>query len=207
MLQRGHCVEIDRAAVTSVYANSGAQLMTDKVKEALNGVLFIDEAYTLSGSDPLAGTDRSGQEVIDTLLKLMEDHRERLVVIAAGYTNEMRRFVDSNPGLKSRFSRFIEFPSYDGDELFEIFKIMVRKGQYTLTEDAEREAKRYIRDLSNSGKKDPAFGNARAVRQFFEQILPLQAERIAFTPDFENMSNEELLTINEDDVREAVESI
>lgn len=204
LLKRGHCVEIDRASVTSIYANAGAQLITDKVKQALDGVLFIDEAYTLGGSDPLQGPDKSGQEVIDTLLKLMEDNRERLVVIAAGYTNEMRRFLDSNVGLKSRFSRVIEFASYDADELFEIFKLMVKKGHYFLTPDAEEEARKHISWMSKQAKNDD-FGNARAVRTFFEQILPLQAERIAFTPDYENMSDEELLTIEREDVINATE--
>ncbi len=198
LLRRGHCVEVDRAQLTSVYSNSGPALMTDKVKEALDGVLFIDEAYTLAGSDPLTSADRSGKEVIDTLLKLMEDHRERLVVIVAGYTNEMRRFIDSNTGLKSRFSRFIEFSSYDDEELFHIFNIMVKNGHYQLAEEAEDAARKHIRWMSQNA--DDQFGNARAVRSFFEAILPIQAERIAFTDQYETMTNEELLTINKEDV-------
>lgn len=205
LLRRGHCVEVDRAALTSVYANSGPQLMTEKVKEALDGVLFIDEAYTLAGSDPLSGPDPSGQEVIDTLLKLMEDHRERLVVIAAGYTNEMRRFIESNTGLKSRFSRTVEFSSYDAEELSAIFRLMVRKSHYLLTEEAEYEADKHIAWLSQQGKKDDTFGNARTIRGFFEQILPIQAERIAFTPNYESMTDDELLTIEGDDVVMAAE--
>lgn len=205
LLRRGHCIEVDRAALTSVYANSGAQLMTDKVKQALDGVLFIDEAYTLSGSDPLSGPDKSGQEVIDTLLKLMEDNRDRLVVIAAGYTDEMRRFIESNVGLKSRFSRTIEFESYDAEELFEIFKLMVRKGHYYLTPDAEEAARRHIQWMATQAR-DSDFGNARAVRGFFEQLLPLQAERIAFIPNYEQMSDEEILTIEQEDVIQATEA-
>ena len=204
LLRKGHCVEVDRAALTSVYANSGAQLMKDKVKQALDGVLFIDEAYTLSGSDPLSGPDKSGQEVIDTLLKLMEDNRERLVVIAAGYTDEMRRFIESNVGLKSRFSRTVEFESYDSEELFDIFKLMVRKGHYFLTEEAEEVCRKHIQWMAKQAR-DSDFGNARAIRGFFEQLLPLQAERIAFTPNYELMSNEELLTIELEDVVKATE--
>ncbi|GAA4875938.1 AAA family ATPase [Ferrimonas pelagia] len=204
LLQRGHCVEVDRAALTDVYVNSGAKLITDTVKQAKDGVLFIDEAYTLAGGDALSGPDSSGKEVIDTLLKLMEDNRERLVVIAAGYTNEMRRFVDSNPGLRSRFSRFIEFQSYGGDELFQIFLSMVKRGHYELTPDAEEVARKHIQWLGNQSN-DPEFGNARAIRQFFEKILPLQAERIAFTPNYESMTDRELLTIDYDDVALATE--
>ena len=207
MLSRGHCVEVDKAALTSVYANSGPQLITDKVKEALNGVLFIDEAYTLAGKDPLNGPDQSGGEVIDTLLKLMEDNRERLVVIVAGYTAEMRRFIESNVGLKSRFTRVIEFQSYTAEELFEIFQLMAAKEQYIFTPDADEEIRRYFQDVRGPKEKvDPDFGNARTARVFLERILPAQAERISMTEDYENLSNEELLTITVDDVLHVIES-
>ncbi|MBE4466328.1 AAA family ATPase [Vibrio parahaemolyticus] len=179
--------------------------MTDKFKEAIGGVLFIDEAYQLTGGNAFGDEDKAGKEAIDTLLKLMEDYRDRVVVIAAGYTNEMRRFVDSNVGLKSRFSRVIEFASYDADELFEIFKIMVKKGHYSLSIEAKEEAYKHIQWLSQHAD-DEDFGNARAVRAFFEQLLPLQAERIAMTPNFESMSNEELMTIEGEDVIQATEA-
>ncbi|OEU71024.1 MAG: hypothetical protein BA863_07710 [Desulfovibrio sp. S3730MH75] len=207
MLSRGHCVEVDKAALTSVYANSGPQLITDKVKEALNGVLFIDEAYTLAGKDVLSGPDHSGGEVIDTLLKLMEDNRERLVVIVAGYTAEMRRFIESNVGLKSRFTRLIEFKSYTAEELFEIFQLMAAKEQYIFTSDAEEEVRRYFQDIRGSStKSEPDFGNARTARVFLEKILPAQAERISGIDGYENLSDEELLTITVDDVLHIIES-
>jgi SpoVK/Ycf46/Vps4 family AAA+-type ATPase len=203
LLRRGHCVEVDRSQLVGGYQGHAAILTADKIKEALDGVLFIDEAYTLSGSDPVRGGDSYGREAIDTLLKAMEDNRERLVVIAAGYTNEMRRFVDSNPGLKSRFSRFIEFESYNADDLFEIFSRVVRDGHYRITPDAERVARKHIAEMRQ--RADGTFGNARAVRGFFERILPIQAERVAYLPNFESLSDEELLTIEAEDVQRAAE--
>jgi Cdc6-like AAA superfamily ATPase len=129
---------------------------------------------------------------------MMEDSRDRLVVIVAGYTSPMRRFLENNPGLKSRFTRELVFESYSHQELFEIFKYMVREGSYIMEPDAEHEAEKYIKELEPS-RED--FGNARAVRTFFERILPAQAERIAVIPGFESLSNEALLTITGDDIR------
>ena len=174
------------------------------VERALGGVLFIDEAYTLAGGGGATGkTDPFGQEAIDTLLKLMEDHRERLVCIFAGYTTEMRRFVEANPGLKSRISRTIEFPSYNGDELFAIFESLVEKNGFNMTEDAKHEARKVIDDLARNA--DENFGNAREVRQFFEALQPIQAERIAEhldeVDDIASITNEKLMGIEEDDIR------
>ena len=139
--------------------------------------MFIDEAYTLAGGGGATGnTDPYGQEAIDTLLKLMEDHRERLVCIFAGYTTEMRRFVEANPGLKSRISRTIEFPSYDGDELYRIFESLVEKNGFNMSEDAQDEARKVIDDLARNA--DENFGNAREVRNLFEAMLRNQAQRL-----------------------------
>lgn len=204
MLKRGHCVEVDRAGLVAPYLGQTAKNVTEQVEKALDGVLFIDEAYTLTnGAGTAQGSDQFGQEAIDTLLKLMEDHRENLVVIVAGYTDEMRTFVDSNPGLKSRFSRFIEFESYDADELMMIFKSNVAEGKYLLTPAAEREVQKHIVELRRGGGK--TFGNARAVRGFFESILPEQAMRIAFTENLEDAPEELLQTIEIDDVRAVTE--
>lgn len=200
LLKRGQCVEVDRAKLVAPYLGHTARNVTEMVEKALDGVLFIDEAYTLTNSaNQMQGPDQFGQEAVDTLLKLMEDHRERLVVIVAGYTDEMNDFVGSNPGLKSRFSRFIEFDSYLPDELMEIFKGIVTEGKYLLTPEAEREAQRHIASMRRTA--DKKFGNARAVRSFFEAILPAQAMRIAFVENLEEAPDTLLQTIELEDVR------
>lgn len=201
LLRKGHLVEADRSQMVGSHLGETAKIVTDKVKEALDGVLFIDEAYTLAGGGgATARTDPYGQEAIDTLLKLMEDNRDRLVVIFAGYTNEMRRFLEANPGLKSRISRQIEFPSYTEDELFGIFQVMVEQHHFNLTPDAEDEARKHISWMG--GAADENFGNAREIRQFFESLQPIQAERLA--DEFQNLDeipDEALLTLTDEDVR------
>lgn len=210
LLKRGHCVEIDRSAVTSSFVNSGPQLIRDKALEAVDGVLFIDEAYALTGTDAGDQADKSGTEVIDALIRIMEDYRDRLVVIFAGYEADMERFLrKANTGLSSRVSRKIRFESYNADQLFEIFKKIASKHHYTMDAQAEEAAWKHIRDLSQDGLNGPAevrekFGNAREIRNFFERILPIQAERIALTPNFEQMPNEELIAITVEDIEMAV---
>lgn len=204
LLRKDKLIEVDRSQLVGTHLGDTARIVQDKVKDALDGVLFIDEAYTLAGGGGATGkTDPYGQEAIDTLLKLMEDNRERLVCIFAGYTSEMRRFVEANPGLKSRISRTIEFPSYDGDELFAIFESLIAKNGFTLSEDAKEEAKKTIDDLARNS--DENFGNAREVRQFFEALQPIQAERIAESldglGDISELSNEELMRIESEDIR------
>ena len=201
LLRKGHCVEVDRSKLVAGYIGQTGKLVTEAVKDAQDGVLFIDEAYALAGgTGETASSDAFGDEAVQTLLKMMEDYRDRLVVIVAGYTSPMRRFMENNPGLKSRFTRELVFESYSHQELFEIFKYMVRDGNYTLEPDAEHEAEKYIKELEPA-RED--FGNARAVRTFFERILPAQAERIAMIPNFETLSNQVLLTITGDDIRSA----
>lgn len=204
LLRKDKLVEVDRSQLVGTHLGDTARIVQDKVKDALDGVLFIDEAYTLAGGGGATGkTDPYGQEAIDTLLKLMEDNRDRLVCIFAGYTSEMRRFVEANPGLKSRISRTIEFPSYDGDELLAIFESLISKNGFTLSEEAREEAKKTIDDLARNS--DENFGNAREVRQFFEALQPIQAERIAESlddlGDISELSNEELMRIDVDDIR------
>jgi len=202
LLHKGHLVEVARDQLVASHLGGTALQMKDKVKEALGGVLFIDEAYTLAGRD-IQSVDPFGQEAIDTLLKLMEDYRERLVVIAAGYSNEMRRFLESNPGLKSRFSRTIEFESYSPEELFDIFLSMVKTAHYYLTPDAEKKAQKHIQWMKKNA--DEHFGNARAMRSFFEHIIPIQSQRIAGLPNFEELPDEEFQTITEEDIDNATE--
>jgi replication-associated recombination protein RarA len=144
---------------------------------AKGGVLFIDEAYTLSKN----AENDYGQEAIDTLLKRMEDDRNRLVVIIAGYTNEIKNFVNSNPGLSSRFNRYIEFPDYTEDELAEIFKSLLSKYDYKMDYDAEVAMKKCIAAAVQN--KDSRFGNGRYVRNLFEKVIEKQANRLAALSD------------------------
>ena len=200
LLRQNKLVEVDRSGLVGTHLGDTAKIVTDRVKGALDGVLFIDEAYTLAGGGgPTGSADPYGQEAVDTLLKLMEDHRERLVVIFAGYQDPMRRFMDSNPGLRSRISKNILFPHYTEDELFEIFKLLVDASHLRLTSGAEHEARKVIAQMARDAGEN--FGNAREVRQFFEALQPIQAERIAEeTEDLDTLSDEELMTITEDDV-------
>lgn len=177
LVRRGHVVETDRAGLVAGYVGQTAGKTKDKVKEALDGVLFIDEAYTLNGS---GGTD-FGQEAIDTLLKEMEDKRERLAVIIAGYTDEIGGFIDSNPGLKSRFSRTIHFADYTPDEMMAIFSALA-KGQGYMLDEASRTALMVrLTEMYETRGKD--FGNGRSVRQLFEQVIERQAGRVVDDPD------------------------
>jgi SpoVK/Ycf46/Vps4 family AAA+-type ATPase len=145
------------------------------ISKALDGVLFIDEAYSLVPEGG-AGNDY-GQEAISTILKRMEDYRDRLVVIVAGYKDEMQRFIDSNPGLQSRFNRYIDFPDYSSGELTDIFKMYMKKNQYTLAPDAEE----YLKEQFEYAvaHKDRNFGNARFARNVFEKSIQQQANRLA----------------------------
>lgn len=172
LLEDGHVVEVQQSDLVAGYIGQTALRTKDKVKEAYGGVLFIDEAYTLVGD-----SERSfGQEAIDTLLKEMEDNRNRLAVIVAGYTNEMRSFIGANPGLASRFTRHIEFEDYSVAELAEIYEGMARQHSYRLTDDARVALKSVIERIF--AKRDANFGNARVMRTLFEATIEQQAIRI-----------------------------
>ena len=177
VLAKGHLVETSRADLVAGYMGQTAIKTNKVIDSALDGVLFIDEAYTLSKS---ADNDY-GQEAIDTLLKRMEDDRNRLVVIIAGYTNEIKKFVNSNPGLSSRFNRYIEFPDYSEDELAEIFKTLLSKYDYSMNYDAEVAMKKCIATAIQN--KDSRFGNGRYVRNLFEKVIEKQANRLASLTD------------------------
>jgi hypothetical protein len=173
LLSKGHLTEVDRAELVAGYVGQTA-IKTDKVVQgARGGVLFIDEAYSLAPED----SDQDfGREAIETLLKLMEDHREDLVVIAAGYRDRMEAFIESNPGLRSRFTRFIDFPDYSPDELTLIFERMTTDEGYTLGAGALESAKAILsREHAERGDN---FGNARLVRNLFEHSLTAQANRL-----------------------------
>ena len=153
---------------------------------------MIDEAYALNGRSE----NDFGQEAIDTILKAMEDHRDDLVVIVAGYTDLMDRFIHSNPGLESRFNRFLLFDDYTTDEMVEIFRMQCKKDCYQLTE----EARPLIRDYIAEESADDSFGNARGVRNLFEHVLVAQNNRLA---TMEKITREDLMTITADDVLRA----
>ena len=175
VLKKGHTVETDRAGLCGEYVGKTGPKTDTVISKALDGVLFIDEAYSLVPEGG-AGNDY-GQEAISTILKRMEDYRDRLVVIVAGYKDEMQRFIDSNPGLQSRFNRYIDFPDYSGTELVDIFKMYMKKNQYTLAPDAEEYLKEQFEYVV--AHKDRNFGNARFARNVFEKSIQQQANRLA----------------------------
>ncbi|MCX5400474.1 right-handed parallel beta-helix repeat-containing protein [Streptomyces sp. NBC_00102] len=174
VLPRGQLVEVSRADLVGRYVGHTAQLTREVFERAMGGVLFIDEAYTLT---PQGASSDFGQEAVDTLLKLMEDHRKDVVVIAAGYTREMRRFLDSNPGLSSRFTRFVEFEDYSTDELLTIAEQMAA----TLGYECPDQTRYALRDLIDALPRDRSFGNARTARQLLETMMTRQARRLSTT--------------------------
>ncbi len=171
-LSKGQLVEVDRSGLVAGFVGQTALRTQEKIQEAMGGVLFIDEAYTLAKE----GND-FGQEAIDTILKAMEDHRDDLVVIVAGYTDLMEKFINSNPGLKSRFNKYFEFPDYTADELFSIFELQCAKYDYCLDPEARSMVREKIDHME--AEKGENFANARDVRNLFEQIITRQATRIA----------------------------
>lgn len=191
VLKKGHLVECDRSDLVAEYTGQTAVKTNKKIDEALDGVLFIDEAYTLVQG----GDGDFGPEAISTLLKRMEDNRHRLIVILAGYTKEIKQFINSNPGLESRFNRYIHFADYTADELKQIFVHILNKEQYNITPDAFRKVKAILEE--KVANKDARFGNARYVRNLFEVIIQRWSDRVACS----NSSDpKELALITEEDI-------
>lgn len=190
VLSEGQLVEVDRSGLVAGYVGQTAIKTQEKINEAKGGILFIDEAYSLA-------KDRNdyGQEAIDTILKAMEDNRDNFIVIVAGYPDLMDNFINSNPGLKSRFNKYIEFPDYNVEELEEIFLSFCKKYEYNLTNAARSKIREYIIRMVDS--KDASFANARDIRNIFEKTISNQANRIMQ----ENIENTyEVMTITDTDI-------
>ena len=180
VLSKGHLVEVDRAGLVSGYIGQTAAKVMDVVQSALGGILFIDEAYTLTAGK---GEGDFGQEAVDTLLKAMEDNRDNLIVIVAGYTDLMEEFLNSNPGLRSRFNKFIKFENYNAGQLVEIMKNMAKKQDYLLSDEAEKKAAEYFED--RCANKPDNFANARDARNYLERAMARQAGRIVKEKDID----------------------
>nr|WP_199314310.1 AAA family ATPase [Leptolyngbya sp. FACHB-671] len=191
-LSKGHLVETDRSGMVAGYVGQTAKKVDEMVDSALDGVLFIDEAYALVPRE--AGRD-FGQEAIDVLLKRMEDYRDRLVVIVAGYTDEMEAFIESNPGLKSRFNRYFYFNDYTPEELLAIFERMAGKSHFKLTPEAREKLLKIFNQLYDN--RDKNFGNARMVRNLFEKSIEKQANRLAV---LSSLTDEVLTTLIPEDI-------
>jgi AAA+ superfamily predicted ATPase len=192
LLTGGQLVETDRSGLVAEYVGQTAIKTNKTVDSALNGILFIDEAYALGGETP----DQFGKEAVSTLIKRMEDDRAKLAVVLAGYIDEMKGFLDSNPGIKSRFNRYIEFADYSPAELLDIFKLQCKNLEYTLTADAEKKVIDII--ATAYAARDKSFGNGRYVRNIFEKTIEQQSNRIAAIAP---LTKEILATITPDDIR------
>jgi SpoVK/Ycf46/Vps4 family AAA+-type ATPase len=173
VLRKGHLVEVDRAGLVAGYAGQTAIKTLERCKEALDGILFIDEAYALAPGG--GGGGDFGKEAIDTLLKFMEDNRDRIIVIVAGYTNDMRRFIDTNPGLAGRFTKTVEFPPYSPKDLCEILKRMAARQQFALPEGFEAALTPWLAQRSRADD----WSNAREMRTLLEKAREAQAARVA----------------------------
>ena len=186
VLKKGHLIEVDRSELVAGYLGQTAIKTEEIINKALDGVLFIDEAYSLTSSS----SDSYGEEAINVLLKRMEDDRERLVVIVAGYTGEMHTFIDSNPGLQSRFNRYIEFQDYKFDELAKIFVSLANKNEYEIDDLAKEKLTSHFISITTNKVED--FGNGRYVRYLFEKVIQEHANHISKLP---NPTEKDLTTI------------
>jgi len=192
ILQKGHLIEVERADLVGEYIGHTAQKTRDQIKKALGGILFIDEAYSLARG----GEKDFGKEAIDTLVKAMEDYKDNLIVILAGYKDEMDWFLRTNPGLRSRFPIQIEFPDYTLEELLQIAIIMVEKRQYKFTKEAIEKLEKILLESKKSIYYDK-LGNARLVRNLIEKAIRKQALRLI---NQKNISKEDLIYIKPEDI-------
>ena len=194
VLSRGQLVEVDRSGLVAGFVGQTAIKTGEVVQKAIGGVLFIDEAYALASQD---NANDFGHEAVEVLLKGMEDHRDDLIVIVAGYTGPMERFIHSNPGLESRFNKYFHFDDYDAGELLDIFRSLCKKNGYALSPEGDAWAEGALRELYE--QRDENFGNARDVRNLFERAVARQADRVA---GLESPTREQLMELRTEDLRE-----
>lgn len=195
VLSKGHLVECERADLVGEYIGHTAQKTREKIKSAMGGILFIDEAYSLARG----GEKDFGKEAIDTLVKSMEDHKDELVLILAGYRKEMAYFLQTNPGLRSRFPIHIDFPDYSTDDLLRIALLMLEEREYRLTEAARRRLVAILE--AKTATNDPHLGNARFVRNLIERAIRRQAVRLVRR---QHVTRNDLLLITDADLLEVV---
>lgn len=197
ILSKGHLIETDRAGLVAGYVGQTALKVKEVAEKALGGILFIDEAYSLSSG----GGEDFGQEAIDTLLKFMEDHRDDFIVVVAGYTDKMESFISSNPGLRSRFNKYLNFDDYNPQQLSQIFELFCAKAGFQLADKANQTVEEVFTSLFE--KRDEAFGNGRLARNIFEMTINNQANRIIALP---NIDEQTLSLIEDSDIPNMTES-
>lgn len=198
VLSKGQLVEVDRSGLVAGFVGQTALKTQEVIDKALGGVLFIDEAYALTSH---TGENDFGQESVEVILKNMEDHRDDLIVIVAGYTELMGEFIHSNPGLESRFNKYFYFDDYDGEQLFAIFQMRCRKNGYTLDNEASEYARTFLQRLYD--ERDENFGNARDVRNYFEWAVAFQADRIAAIEG--DVDKDTLMALTVEDLKKAAQ--
>ena len=196
VLSKGHLVEVDRSGLVGGYVGQTAIKTKESIEKAMGGILFIDEAYTLTHGK---GENDFGQEAVDTILKAMEDYRDDFIVIVAGYTDLMKEFINSNPGLKSRFNQYINFKDYKSNELRDIFYSLCQKEHLKLSDNCTDFIENYFIDMYNN--RSINYANGRDVRNFFEKVIKARANRIA--PILSDISYEDFLTITLSDLEAA----
>lgn len=197
LLSKGHLIEVERADLVGEFIGHTAQKTREIIRKAIGGILFIDEAYSLARG----GEKDFGKEAIDTLVKAMEDNKDDLILILAGYKGEMEIFLRSNPGLRSRFPIQLEFPDYRIEELFEIGQSMLSSREYVLTAGARTKIREILYDQADSNEL--ITGNARFIRNLIERAIRKQAVRLSKSPV---ITTESLMTLERQDIIEAYEN-